>query len=151
MLDYIDRDTTTIAADGSITRVIEARNGSNVLLSNVVSVTSANGLNSSTVADYNGDGGIDRTMAYAKQADSSSITATYVYGTLNNLAEKSIYSVSADGRLETLQQDMNGDGFLDRFMTRQVDSAAISKPPIGMPSPMAALFPASLMTGTPMD
>ena len=121
MLEYTSRDITTIATDGAITRAIETRNGSNVLLSKVASVTSANGLNSSSTADYNGDGGIDRTVAFVKQADSSSITTTHIYGTLNNLVEKSIFSVSADGRTETLQQDRNGDGFLDRYMTRQVD------------------------------
>ena len=121
VLDYVDRDTTTIAADGSVTRTIVAHNGSNALLSNVISVTSANGLNSSTVADYNGDGGIDQTTTYVKQADSSSVTTTHVYRTISDLAEKSIFSVSADGRTETLQQDINGDGFIDRFMVRQVD------------------------------
>lgn len=121
VFEFVSSDKTTIANDGTITRTIETYDGSNFLLSHAVSVTSGNGLNSASTVDYNGDGGVDRTVVFAKQADGSTATTTHTYGTKNDLLQKDVITISADQRTETLQRDSDGDGYFDRFMTREID------------------------------
>ena len=113
LYDRRTEDITSFLANGDISRSQKTFDENGRLLSSVQAVESGNGLQSTSLFDYNGDGSADLARARTEAADGS-WTATekfYFSGALPSWSATE--SGSADGRTITTGYDLNGDGRLD--------------------------------------
>ncbi|MEP3427970.1 MAG: DUF4214 domain-containing protein [Hyphomicrobiales bacterium] len=117
--------TTSTAADGTVTTETKASNGTTLASTRWDSV-SADGLTETIQTDTDGDGSIDLTQTTTKllNADGSTETTSELReGTgvpTDILRSSSKQTVSANGRIITTEQDINGDGLTDRITTETI-------------------------------
>jgi hypothetical protein len=117
-ISYNTSDVTVLNADGSRVETIADTNANATLRDRAVITTSANGLTQTLTLDENGDGVTDLTDTVV-QSITGSWTETIAVNnsTAKTLALKDVISMSADGRVTSLQRDSNGDGTNDHFET----------------------------------
>ncbi|MBI2718425.1 MAG: DUF4214 domain-containing protein, partial [Rhizobiales bacterium] len=125
VFNFVTVDLTDLRNNGSSERSVDTRDGSNVLLNQLTTTTSGNGLVRTSALDVNGDGGIDRSDSFVGNADGSSVETIGYYGTTTTLSyylrQEDVVSTSADGRTISLQRDTDGNGIYDRFKTSVID------------------------------
>jgi Ca2+-binding RTX toxin-like protein len=117
VFEYVVTDNTVIGADSSTTQTIESRDGAAVLRARETITTSANGLQSTSSLDINGNATADRTETFVKLADGSSTDTVMWYTLAGALSEKSVTTTSADQRVVTTLIDTNGDSVNDIKLT----------------------------------
>jgi Ca2+-binding RTX toxin-like protein len=118
--DLTGSKTTVLNADGSRTETLLST-GSEGLRGKTIATTSTNGLSATEQVDFNGDGAIDRTSAFSKAANGSTVETVVTTDSTGVVKEKDRISVSADGRTETFERDTNGDGVYDRFKSTVIN------------------------------
>ena len=119
--EFITEDNTIFEANGDTVRTLTTRDAGFDELANITVTTSGNGLITETIADYNGDGSVDRTQTLTIAADGSSVEETQQYGAGYQLQETMTVTTSADGRTRTAVTDRDGDGLNDQRVTQQTD------------------------------
>lgn len=118
-------DETVINADGSQTRTVTETAGS-TLISESVTITSANGLAITSEADVNGDGTTDarRTDTTVLNTDGSTMQTVSDLTGVNGLKSQTITTVSADGLNTKVEADVDGNGVVDRTTSTQRELGA---------------------------
>lgn len=110
--------TTIDRADGSRTTTVvdtSAAGSDNAIIS-------AAGLGEGLQLDENDDGFVDITASSLDETDGSTIEGITVRNAATHAeTQKDIISVSADGRVASLQRDANGDGTSDYFETIELN------------------------------
>ena len=110
---------TSTAADGTVTTQTSTWNGSSLVSTRSDSV-SADGLTTTVQTDNDGDGSADLTETTSKvlNADGSTATTSELRESTGAptdiLRSSSKQTVSANGRIITTEDDLNGDGHVDR-------------------------------------
>jgi trimeric autotransporter adhesin len=126
--DIIGSDVTTLNVDGSKTEVVETANGNSLanLRSRTTTLTSANGLVTTTFVDDNGNGVYERVATTTVEPDGSSVQVVKTYNDTSGTQQidsltvgatetgSNTYSVSADGLNTTL---MTSNGITDSTVT----------------------------------
>jgi hypothetical protein len=100
-------------ADGSTTETLTDFNANGTIKDRAVTVTSADGMTVTTARDNNGDGVTDQTDVIQRRVDGSRVetVTNFVSGIVSG---RTILTTSADGLTRTTQQDLTGDGPIDR-------------------------------------
>lgn len=110
-LDGTSTVSQTSNANGSVTRTSSTYAGDGVtLLSQSVSVESADRLNVTTNTDSNGDGSIDRVVVSTQNVDGSRVVTETTYHADGTIAGTQTTDVSANGLVVTTETDADGDG-----------------------------------------
>lgn len=113
--------TIAIATDGTRTETKTDYAGSGVTaahrIKTTVTVTSPNGTSKTVDQDLDGDGDIDvsTVSAILDNVDGSRTTSVDVFNGNASLRAKTSTTISADGKTETVEVDLNGDGISDRI------------------------------------
>ncbi len=120
--DIMRETTVTYDAAGNEIRLYQETYGTDTLHFSSKTTTSANGLSSTTMVDYDGDGTDDATTVTQTtfNADGSTKTVTgdqYANGTLRSRYTEEI---SADGRTTTRSYDFDGDQNNDKVVVMVV-------------------------------
>jgi Ca2+-binding RTX toxin-like protein len=100
-------------ADGSTTETLTDLNPNGTVKDRAVTVTSGDGRTVTTSRDNNGDGVTDQVDVIQRNVDGSSVetVTNFVSGLVSG---RTILTTSVDGLTRTTQQDLNGDGTIDR-------------------------------------
>jgi Ca2+-binding RTX toxin-like protein len=108
--------TTTIGSDGAVVVDQKAYTNSGTLISNTVTTTSANKLNTQQVVDIDGNGSGDVIYDAFTQlpSDGSSYTARTTLANDGSFIRKEVEWVSGNGFDKSNQYDRNGDGAFDQ-------------------------------------
>lgn len=113
-------EVTSVAADGTTTRVVENRKGDGSLNDRTVSSVSADGTMVRTTTDIDGDGTVDQTVVKVSRADGSVLTS-YMDGTVTSASGREYGTAggkyvleSANGLVRTTQFDADGNGLAER-------------------------------------
>jgi Ca2+-binding RTX toxin-like protein len=115
-------DTTrTYAANGDVVVRQATKDATDDTISDVVTTVSGNGLKTTVVTDFTGDGNADRNVTLTKAADGSWSEVTTLYYPGARVTETLQRSQSADGRTLTTTRDLNGDGKTDRSVVVVTD------------------------------
>ncbi|ATU94258.1 hypothetical protein B5P45_00035 [Phyllobacterium zundukense] len=116
-------DATVLNADGSVTKTVSEVAGS-ALIDRTITTVSANGLTSIVQSDLDGNGTVDATATTTKalNADGSTVETLSTINASGNLISKSVTTVSANANSTSLDDDINGDGVVDRHETRVVNA-----------------------------
>ncbi|MHA6299952.1 hypothetical protein [Devosia sp. CAU 1758] len=121
-------EVTSVAADGTTTRVVENRKGDGSLNDRTVSSVSADGTIVRTTTDIDGDGNVDQTVVKASRADGSVLTS-YMDGTVASASGRDYGNAggkyvleAADGLVRTTQFDADGNGLAE---SETVESSVI--------------------------
>ena len=111
--------SSTEAADGSKTLTDTSYHANGAVAAKSVTVTSANGLVSTTTLDANGDLVNETVVAYATvlNADGSRVQTADVNNGDGSNRTLSVTTVSDDGLVVTAQSDLDGDNLVDRTST----------------------------------
>ncbi|MGN8119837.1 hypothetical protein ACTJKX_36640 [Labrys sp. 22185] len=115
--DEIRFDGTVIASDGSRTQTVWDKSGNGTLLSQTVTVTSADKKTITITADANGDGATDQTTSIVVGADGSTTKMISNFGPNGTLISRGLSTTSANGLTRTTGSDLNGDGSYDAVTT----------------------------------
>ncbi|WP_432287692.1 calcium-binding protein [Aminobacter sp. BA135] len=107
---------TVINADASRTTTTSRLAGNGALLSRTVATVSANGFSAEAQVDANGDGTTERkvTDVAVFNADSSKTRTVSELSGTGALIDKTITTTSANGLATTTQEDIDGNGTVDR-------------------------------------
>ncbi|MEM5585968.1 calcium-binding protein [Roseibium sp. AS2] len=119
------KNTTEIAADGTISRTVTHETGSGSVIAKERNETSSNGLDSLVELDLDGDGTNEFvTTSTTHLSDNGSIAETWttVNGSGASLGSAN-RTTSADGLLITTETDLNGDDGIDRLRTHEQGAA----------------------------
>ncbi|MFT4129087.1 hypothetical protein [Labrys sp. (in: a-proteobacteria)] len=122
-IPYVGSDTRTheyksIKADGSVQDDVwtYTADGSTVL-SDVTTITSANGLSKTVITSLAGVIDSEQTSVTTINADGSRTTTVSDYAGTSTLKNKTVTTTSANGLTVTTQMDDNGDGSFERTNT----------------------------------
>jgi Ca2+-binding RTX toxin-like protein len=118
-IDTSTFDVTTLDVDNDSTRTVSIRNQDSTLRSQTVVSTSADGLETSTTLDRDGDGNLDFQTheIHSQFADGSTEhTATRYAGDGSTVLSKSTDEMSSDRRILTSSVDVDGDGATDALV-----------------------------------
>jgi len=119
--EFVTEDLTNYEANGDVVQTLSTRDASFDTLAKVTSVTSGNGLETSITADYTGDGSVDRTIETTVHGDGSSVQEMSHYGAGYQLQSSTVITISSDGRTQTVEKDIDGDGYTDQKSVAQID------------------------------
>ncbi len=108
--DSTTTDSTLVNPDTSRVQTVEVRNGNWALTSKTVTSTSADKKSITVNADANGDGVNDTVKTIMVNASGVTTTTTSSFAPNNALVGKTVLTSSADGRSQTTQVDLTGDG-----------------------------------------
>ena len=113
-------------ADGSTTTVQARLAPGGALLDKVVTAASADGLAKTVRSDAAGRGVADRVRSetIVVAADGSRVATETLASENGTLLSRSVKRTSADGRLETVERDADGDGDIDGSVTISVATDA---------------------------
>jgi len=119
-------ETLVTAADGSKTNIISNLSDNGTLLTKISRATSANGLTRTDRFDANGDNVWDTTSTDATvvNANGSRTETVTVTNANSSLRAKTTIQTSADGRNETIQFDLDGNGTTDLTSSEVITSNA---------------------------
>ncbi len=128
----IDQHQQTVTADsGAVTQIVTDYKSAGVKADGSTSTTTADGLQTTTNWDLDGNGTVDRrrVTVNTNNADGSKVSVISDTDlTTNKLASKTTIQQSADGMLRTTSKDVDGDGTVDQVETLTADTtgAAVS-------------------------
>lgn len=111
--NYESERVVQFLSDGVVQTTSETRDANGTLLFSSQSTASANGLVRGDVGDLTGDGLANVTRSYVELGDGSLTDIVERYSGSNNLEERSVTTVSADGRTTETWSDLDGDGSND--------------------------------------
>ena len=115
-------DTTrTYSANGDVVVRQVTKDATDDSISDVLTTTSGNGLRTTVVTDFTGDGNADRNLSLIRSADGSWVETNTLYYPGSRVTETTTRSQSADGRTLTTTRDLNGDGKIDRSIVAVTD------------------------------
>lgn len=100
-------------ADGSTTETLTDFNTNGSIKDRAVTITSGDGMTVTTTRDNNGDGVNDQTDVIQRHVDGSSVETVTNFAS-GVVSGRTILTTSVDGLTRTTQQDLNGDGTIDR-------------------------------------
>ena len=122
LYDRITSSTTVLNANGSMTDTDQLRAQNNVLLSQVQTTVSDDGLVTVARSDADGDGDFDLTTTQTTTLlnDGGTSAVVETRDLANVLRNRTTTATSDDGRSITVSEDVNGDGQVDRQTTRVV-------------------------------
>ena len=123
-IDLTTTDVTVLNGDGSRTQTVTNRNASGEI-SETVTTTSANGLSTMVQTDQNGDGVFDLTTSDVKTINADGSTTETVTDTNadGSQRDKSVTTVSADRRTQTINRFLGAGGMLAQTETISVGNA----------------------------
>lgn len=121
VFEFRTETTRTYAADGDVVQRQATKDATLDTISEVTTTTSGNGLRTTVVTDFNGDGNADRNQSLTKAADGSWVETNTLFYPGTRVTETTIRSQSADGRTLTTTRDLNGDGQTDRSIVAVTD------------------------------
>ncbi|KQT65829.1 MULTISPECIES: beta strand repeat-containing protein [unclassified Aureimonas] len=113
-VERVVTDQTTVNADGSRSRVLEAKGNDESLVSREQTSTKANGHDVTITTDLDGDGVTDETRTIVVGDNGSTTTTDKVFDASGKLTSQSTLVVSGNGLTRTSTVDSNGDGTTDR-------------------------------------
>lgn len=111
-----------IGADGTITLTQRTFDATSLQTAGIVTTTSGNGLLTQIVADYNGDGAIDRLTTSEIAGDGALGIEVRTYGSDAVLSEIATLARSGDGRFEQRDIDIDANGMVDRRIVTVIDA-----------------------------
>lgn len=123
--DTVISDVTAVDGYGVSTRTIVTSNGDNSTRDRTVIVTSADGLTRVTSSDIDGDGDYESIVTQTivlNVDDSVTTTVSETAGDGTTLLSQTVSEQSADRLTQTVSEDANGDGHVDR-VTNSVEAA----------------------------
>uniref|UniRef100_UPI00293D3E77 beta strand repeat-containing protein n=1 Tax=Janthinobacterium sp. TaxID=1871054 RepID=UPI00293D3E77 len=121
VFERLTSDTTVLNTDGSRTQTISVTSNTNAPLDKLVSLKSANGLSTSEQTDFDGNGTYEHSVVYSRAADSSTTETTTLKKLSGATYEIDLQTLSANGLVSTLKQDLDGNGTYDRVRTVTTD------------------------------
>lgn len=121
LFDFITDVETTYASNGDVIHHEETRDITSDILSDITTTTSGDGLTTDVVADYSGDGSVDRTTSIVRGPDGGFTSLVQHYGAGYDPQRTETQTVSADGRTSTQTIDLDGDGFVDQQVSAVID------------------------------
>ena len=104
----------TYALNGDVVVRQATKDATDDTISEVTTTTSGNGLRTTVVTDFSGDGNADRTVTLIRLGDGSWTENNTLYHPGNKLLQSQQKAMTADGRTLTTTWDVNGDGSTDR-------------------------------------
>ncbi|WSH67665.1 hypothetical protein U8Q05_28120 (plasmid) [Rhizobium ruizarguesonis] len=115
--DDIVTETTTVATDGTRTKIVIDRSSNNKVLSEVDTTTSADGRTITVSVDADGNGPRETktvtTSTTAASGDVTLVTSTYNTNASSILRSKTTTTTTANGLSTTVNSDVNADGVID--------------------------------------
>jgi uncharacterized metal-binding protein len=114
VVDQTFSDITTIAADGSTTRVAQTVYSDASLKNRTRVTTSADGLRTTTQQDVDGNGVYDFVTTEVGFASGRKLTTVSRYSSSGVLTSRDYTEVSATGRIIAMLRDTDGNGTTDR-------------------------------------
>ncbi|EBA12653.1 calcium-binding protein [Roseobacter sp. CCS2] len=121
VFDFITEVEMEYADNGDVIQTQVTRDITANALSEITTVTSGDGLNTSIIADYSGNGSVDRVTTVERGADGGFASTEQQYGAGYDLQQTATQVVSADGRHSTQTLDRDGDGFVDQRVEATID------------------------------
>ncbi len=122
----IDQHQQTVTADsGVVTQTVTDYQSAGVKADGSTSTTTADGLQSTTNWDLDGNGTVDRrrVTVNTNNADGSKVSVISDTDlTTNKLATKTTIQQSSDGMVRTTSKDVDGDGTVDQVETLTADT-----------------------------
>ncbi len=126
----IDQHQQTVTADsGVVTQIVTDYKSAGVKADGSTSTTTADGLQTTTNWDLDGNGAVDRrrVTVNTNNADGSKVSVISDTDlTTNKLASKTTIQQSSDGMLRTTSKDVDGDGVVDQVETLTTDTSGAS-------------------------
>ncbi|QRG08713.1 hypothetical protein EZH22_10750 [Xanthobacter dioxanivorans] len=112
--DRIRTVSTLQNADGSSQETMSNTTAAGGLIDRQITTISADGRTQSISRDADGDGHDDQTVVNVKGIDGSSVSTTSDYSRTGLLLDRATRAVSADGLTVTVTWDLDGNGTTDR-------------------------------------
>ncbi|WP_246662647.1 DUF4214 domain-containing protein [Rhizobium sp. P44RR-XXIV] len=126
----IDQHQQTVIADSGVTtQSVADYKSAGVKADGSTSITTADGLQTTTDWDLNGDGKLDRhrVTVNTNNADGSKVSVISDTDlTTNKLATTTTIQQSSDGLVRTTSKDVDGDGTIDQVETLMADTTGAS-------------------------
>jgi len=128
----IDQHQQTATADsGVVTQTVTDYKSAGFKADNSTTITTADGLQTTTSWDLDGDGTIDRRRVMVNTNNADGSKTTVISDTdlkTNKFASKTTIQQSSDGMARTTSKDVDGDGTVDQVETLTADTtgAAVS-------------------------
>jgi Ca2+-binding RTX toxin-like protein len=119
--DFVTDDSTSFEINGDTVRVQVTRSGSFDELARITTRVSGNGLDSSILTDFSGDGSADRFVERTETGDGAVSVTTREYTAGFDLARSTTVSTSWDGLVMDTVVDSNGDLITDRTVHSEQD------------------------------
>lgn len=121
ILEFLTEITTTYETNGDVVKHLRTSDITSAHLSDITITTSGNGLQSHLIADYSGNGSVDRETVTIRYAQGGWEESVQRYGGGYNLQQSSLETLSSDGRTHSMSSDLNGDGYIDQTMVSTTD------------------------------
>jgi len=122
----IDQHQQTMTADsGVVTQTVTNYKSAGVKADGSTSTTTADGLQSTTNWDLDGNGTVDRRRVTVNTNNADGSKTTVIADTdltTNKLASKTTIQQSSDGMVRTTSKDVDGDGSVDQVETLTADT-----------------------------
>lgn len=112
--DFTTTETMADGSDGSQTGTATRVSADGTLQSRIVTAVSADRNSRTVTSDTDGDGVADQTETVVKQADGSTTDTTKLSSPNGTLVATQTIATSADGLTQTMQDDVDGNGAVDR-------------------------------------
>jgi hypothetical protein len=109
------------ATNGDVVVRQATKDATDDTISEIQTTISGNGLKSTVVTDFSGDGNTDRAVTMTRLADGSWTETNTLYFPGTKVQESQQTSMSADGRTLTTTRDLTGDGKTDRSVVAVTD------------------------------
>ncbi|MEJ8560030.1 calcium-binding protein [Yoonia sp. GPGPB17] len=124
--DFITQTHRTFEQNGDTVVSEVSRDATSDALSEITTTSSGNGLQVSIVADYSGNGSVDRLTTVENGASGGGTTTVQQFGAGYNLQSTTVLTVAADERSSTQSIDDDGDGFVDRQVAWELNASNTS-------------------------
>jgi trimeric autotransporter adhesin len=121
VFERLTSDVTLLNTDGSRTQTVAVTSNTNAPLDKFVSIRSANGLSTSDQTDFDGNGTFEHSVVFLRATDSSTTETTTLKKLSGATYETDLQTLSANGLVSTLKQDLDGNGTYDRVRTITTD------------------------------
>ena len=120
VVDMTTSDASVVKADGSSIRTVTRRNADGSLKSQSATTASADGTAIAISRDINGDGTIDQTETIIVQRNATTVDTVSSFNSNGSLKSRTIATASVNGLFASVQTDANGDGAIDKTLSRTV-------------------------------
>ncbi|WP_411892842.1 calcium-binding protein [Yoonia sp. SDW83-1] len=119
--DFVTEIETVYQDNGDVVRSQSTLDAAFNSLAQITTTTSGNGLSTDVIADYSGDGSVDRVSSTVLGPNGGQSVSIKTYGGGYTLQQELTETVSADERHRTMTLDIDGDGAVDQRTTSVVD------------------------------